>query len=335
MIILIGSRAIPRGILNRDVNLSDIDLIIKNEVNYTELYDFLSKIGGPALKESPQHKGKYTGIVSCGNSYDRLEIDATENLSNSVLQEMFDTNELKYFTRKTILIGGQPIEVAVPKLEISYLIKKSHIKTPVHFEKNYGDYVRLSRHVNSSILELFMNDKLVRKFYDYRYDEAKKRFEDRQKRINFNVPNEKFFKKSENFRIFDHDNLHILIAENGVPVYTKCKRDPSKALINNDMYFDLSFKDQVRMVQEEATVIGIERFFLDTEDKEKILDKLTTVNGYDIYKKGLHKFICDLCKGDFQDHVLTREMTLALQLYNINWVPLLREAIEQEKLLTQ
>ncbi len=326
MIFLIGSRALPDNILERDIKNSDIDLIMSDS-NYQ---DFISQFKTVNLKESSKYPGKYLGIVSNGNKFEQLEIDATDNQSNHILRKMYVRNYKKYFTIQNISICGINFEVAVPKLEISYLIKKSHIKCPVNFDKNYSDYVQISKKINKSNVELFLQDEYVKEFYIERYNEAKERFENKQKKINFNVPNEKFFKKSEGFRIFDHDNLHVAIARNGVPVYTKCKRDPNKALIDNDMYFDLSFEDQASMIMEEATVIGIERFFLDTDDLEVIKNRIKNMDATDaesIYKKGLYKFVRDLCKGDFQDHVLTIEMTNYINSNYIPWHLYLHDAI--------
>lgn len=301
--ILIGSRAVYQRdstLLRRPIGNSDYDIIctpqewedmlaVLCEENISHEYSENKKFPGKyGLKFG--HKSEFGN--SLGNGY-YFEVDATENPSNIELRRIVPDYCLK------TKVG--PFRFDVPELSILYLIKRSHANFNVYFEKTLLDLVRFQEYFLEENCDLEGIRNLYPKFYALRHQEAKDRNGERQKRINLNVPNEKFFMKSSHCRQLDHDNLHLLVAIDRKPAYLECKRDLSLAKIEKDLFFDLPFEKQIRLPIEESLVIGMEREYI---SKLKSLDDSFEVDEQKIYRLGLIKLIRDLSKGWFQDFCL-------------------------------
>jgi hypothetical protein len=86
--------------------------------------------------------------------------------------------------------------------------------------------------------------------------------------IALGVTNEQFFADSgesalAHERKFDHDRIHEHVAyEPNVPIYTRLRRDPKKALLSEALFLQLDARSQVRLVKEEAMAIALERYLL-------------------------------------------------------------------------
>lgn len=87
---------------------------------------------------------------------------------------------------------------------------------------------------------------------------------------------------------FDHDDLHYLVA-NGYPLYIKCLKEESEVLIDKYKFFAMPKDLQLRMFQEEITVIALERY---------ILNEKNEINSFvHAWNLALRKTITNLTKG--------------------------------------
>ena len=134
-----------------------------------------------------------------------------------------------------------------------YTIKVSHSFFPVHWEKTMRD------------ISFLQNKKcsLIRESYNELYEfwcEFHKAKSDKS-RMNFNVPNEKFFKPTVD-RKFQHDLLHKLIKFNNKPMYSLIKNDPKMAQIDENLFNKLSTEQKRELILEEVYVIALERFLI-------------------------------------------------------------------------
>ena len=294
--ILIGSRALEarlgENILRRNTQNSDYDIICTpDEFNNVILGELCETNTPHTYTENKNFPGKYG--LEFGGLY--FEVDATENPSNIELRKLVPDYALK------TTVG--PFTFSVPEVSILYLTKRAHANFNVFFEKTLLDLVRIQEYLLSleCDLEAIHTAPIFQRYYNARHEEAKTRFGARQKRINLNVPNEKFFMKSAHCRQLDHDNLHELVAINGKPAYLECKRDMTLAKIEKDMFFELPDSKKIRLPIEESLVIGMEREYI---AKLESLDDVLEVNEQTIYRKGLIKLVRDLSKGWFQDYCL-------------------------------
>jgi len=75
-----------------------------------------------------------------------------------------------------------------------------------------------------------------------------------------------FMKENENFfedkvkRLMPHDDLHYLMKLNDVEMYKIAKKNDSLAIINMEMFFNLTKEQQLDMIKEEVGVIALERY---------------------------------------------------------------------------
>lgn len=135
--------------------------------------------------------------------------------------------------------------IAQPDLLVS--IKHSHRHFEDHWHKNIKHYNFL-RSMGAVVDDHLSSIRNIEK----------------QKRSGFrpmNISNTDFFQASEKFvnRIFVHDDIHYATCYYDAPLWSRCKKNMDLAKIDFDLFKMLDYADQVKMVQEEAFVIALER----------------------------------------------------------------------------
>ncbi len=164
--------------------------------------------------------------------------------------------------------------------EALYTIKASHAYWSIHWHKTMHDIS-------------FFQDKGVQyipEFHDLLYQDWLKMPRRSKDHMNFDVPNEKFFKPTVT-RHISHDQLHQLVKYDDCPKYQLIKPDPAMAAISDKMFESLSDDDKMKVVLEEAFVIALER---------RIVPKRAYQSNGAIqsaYEFSLRKNIVDLNKG--------------------------------------
>lgn len=158
-----------------------------------------------------------------------------------------------------------------------YTIKVSHSFWDLHWDKTMFDIQFLKS----------KGCKVIEDFYKLLYEDWTKIHG--PKKVNLNVSNEEFFNKYVN-RAYDHDSIHKAIAYYDVPMFTKLKKDQSKAWIDRDLFEKLSYYDKIRTCREEIYVIALER---------DLIPSGFTVNPAIAYKRAAKSLITRMSKGWF------------------------------------
>lgn len=253
-----------------------------------QLFDRIRTIGDTA-HELKQFPGKWHFTYE-GQRY---EIDSTLNLSNDILRSY----------REDFIAGvtETPIDRGVYFINLAtcYAFKRSHAGVPIHVDKTLSDLIMISKEFMGETEEVnayeFLNPRQKLLLTTLKV-EAEERDKVRKKRINFNKPKEEFFKPAEHLRLYEHDKIHDVTCRWRTlgPLYRDNLVDPAKALIDMEKFANRDLDYRLTMAQEEAMVIGIERFYLNNRK----LSAQTT------YKLGMTKLIATLSKGRFQDFML-------------------------------
>lgn len=281
MIVIIGSTALQYHIKDKMRRRpGDIDLMMSAKT----LEKFKEQFPGK-YHESVVHPGKWTGHVK---GMPKLEIDATNNKSTRWMTSSISGVPLTP-------VNHMGIEAFIPGLEMLYFIKQAHAGTPVHLNKTLADLIHIGRHLfgnkSADISVLSAGERMI---YGMLKDEAEARFADRKARINFNKPAEHFFGQSAAFRVYEHDLIHDATCRDYIPLYRENLKYEGKALIDMDLFDSRDLDYRLDMVQEEAIVIGIERFYMHNRNLPE----------REVYRQGLIKLVGDLSKGRFQRFIL-------------------------------
>lgn len=293
---LIGSQALAHSInLPAWRRPADYDLIATpNEVEM--LFDRHRDI---VPHQSKQYPGKW-GFSYRGKRY---EIDSTENESNQFLRANRDRLICGY-TNLDIDTG-----VYVIRPSTCYVYKRSHAGIPIHVEKTFADLIFLTEYFcGTDENDFFFLHSVELDLLKLLTSEAEARDSWRKRRINFNKPKEEFFKPAEHLRQMDHDSLHDLTCrwpELG-PLYRDNLVNPDKALISMQKFNSRPLDYRLTMVQEEAIVIGLERFWMNNQE----------LSQSKVYKLGLTKFVSSMCKGEFQKFCLDNIHLLKKPMWN-------------------
>ncbi len=226
--LIIGSRALNYHFPNLIKELNDWDYIA-TEKEVHEWFD--NKNITPIIKEYTNLK-VYTTIID--NINYEFEI-AEEGYSAWDYLDLSKNKEGTY-------------EWA--NLNILYSIKKSHIHQPINWYKHIDDY-----HFLKKILII-----------DHLEEITKKRSKETDIRLNTRTPNlnqsvDEFVKESQNIlnRIFDHDDLHKIVAYYEHPLYFKIQPSHDRVMCSKDLWEELNYEDKIKCVLEEAYVISLER----------------------------------------------------------------------------
>lgn len=202
------------------------------------------------------------------------------------------------------------LSVAMPTT--LWLLKMSHIKHPIHWEKNIEDYHFFKALNLKPSLEEW-------EAYRIRQDETDNRL---KKKVSLDMTNEEFFKKSSGKvkRVYEHDDLHRATCYYEKPLFEMLKSDTSKAMIDQILFLNLPMADRLRTVREEAYAIALERVIIPAMEKGE---------AYDAEKAFLHALgrICTtLTKGWFQTFAI--EHYPAIKVVDRDFVGFFKEAVK-------
>lgn len=158
-------------------------------------------------------------------------------------------NDLEYFYKDGTVTLPNGVEVGLCSREGLAVIKRSHLWRDYQWDKHithYHKYLRPHFPYGDT-------------YYKIRLQETKTEFP--QGNPSLNQTNEEFFDDAVK-KVYDHDWLHELAAHYEKPLYTRLKRDDSKAWCERDLWDKLIYSDKLKCVAEECYVIGVERFLV-------------------------------------------------------------------------
>lgn len=236
------------------------------------------------------------------NQFDKkIEFEFEDLQSNQLLLN-------RKYDKQTEIYG---IKCFIADLDTLFAIKRSHRYYEQHWHKNIKDYLFLKHFCT-------LTDEL-RSISDIREaEQAKKHFKPNR---SLEVSNDDFFSKSQHIvqRTYVHDDLHYATCYYDKPLWTRCKYDQSKATISEELFNKLSHEDQVKMVQEEAFVIALER---------KIIPN--NVDPKAAFRWAVMRIGTSLTKGWFRDFTINNYH--AVIRHNHNYVGLFQKALTESKI---
>lgn len=309
--ILIGSRALSMHFKDvRNVDKSDYDFISSME----EFNQWIKENRSSIVSIRPTSENKFKAVVKRGNKKRSYEIELDKNEANSFVID--NVSELVEYGMEHIGFLGEKSLVLSPYA--LYLLKKSHIHYPVHFEKNVMDYHFLKSRVSA------VENPVFDEFFRLKSDDAKVRYS-KYRTPNLNVSNDKFFGKSgvSDGRVYVHDDLHDVVKHYERPIYEMLKTNMDSAWCEKDKFNLLPFALKVQCVQEEAYVIALERYYI------------PLIGKYDspfwCYERALRRICTTLCSGYFRDFALDNYPAI-IQAYDEEFVKKFTQAVISGKL---
>jgi hypothetical protein len=193
--------------------------------------------------------------------------------------EWHDPNHLnnfkleKYTSGITIKFKG--IELEVVNLWGLSIMKRSHLWRDLKFQKHITHYHKFMKgfHVPQYTPEMYAD-------YKEREDLTLKAYERRHPNLKQSVKD--FFDDAVTKK-YDHDYLHELVVYYDQPLYKRLQRDPTSAWCDYGLWLELTHKERMECIAEEAHVIAIERFMVPKDWKfptkqayMKSIDKICT-----------------------------------------------------------
>ena len=264
------------------------------------------------------------------NNYYRTPIDfdivATEDelafmkKHNDISQDTVVLDGLKHL----MVVNGKPVEVEIlrpntsnermislcygPKVNLSLMdgphfdakiadptvllaIKKSHIDLPIRWWKHIKDY-----HFLNTRRDMKMDKRHIEAM-EMRKAEVKARWVGKFPTPNLNMSNEDFFGKSQEVigRVYEHDDLHLSTCFYARPLYEKIKTDQTRAMCSKELFNELLYPDRVKVVQEEAFSIALERIVIPALNKNK------PYNAGDAFRWAIMRIGTTLTSGWFRE----------------------------------
>jgi hypothetical protein len=170
-------------------------------------------------------------------------------------------------------------DIATPS--VLYTIKVAHSMWDIHWDKTIHD------------IRFFQ-----RKGVELDYDLYRRLYADNEKihgkkPAMLNKSNEAFFTDAVK-RKYVHDDLHKAVAFYERPLYERCKLDINKAAISRELFFQLSYDDQLRMALEEIYATALERLVIPLRKHPIIAAKLA-----------IKMLVTSMTKGWFPLYIVT------------------------------
>lgn len=236
----------------------------------------------------------FTPLKLDGNDWDIIsdkEIEGAEVHS----PELLDNYKLEHYNSGLWFeFNGHKVHVINPTGLC--LIKRSHLFRDISFDKHITQYHKLLFKYRAGFTkqdEQFLTDRIRLTSEKYSRGHPK---------LNKTVA--EFFDDDVK-KIYNHDDLHKIVAFNEVPMYTKMQPDPKFAWCDKKLWENFSRREKLECVAEETYVISIERFLV---PQWKIPPKLA-------YFKALRKVCTTLCSGWFRDFAIDNYPDI-LSLFN-------------------
>jgi len=154
----------------------------------------------------------------------------------------------------------------VPPITVLFAIKRSHIFFPIKWHQHIEDLHQLLASYPDDVCwdATKLSDPIAAFVASVRFAELCEQWGVPGGHINLNKTNDEFFGGNDMVRErrYDHDALHELVAYGDRPLYERLKRDPTRALVDRDLFEAAPESDKLCLVREECMAIALERFLL-------------------------------------------------------------------------
>lgn len=186
-----------------------------------------------------------------------------------------------------------------------YNLKMSHFQFDIRWDKTKADIISLQNR--------FGFGKVDKDFFDVLYNHWLTTVKNRKHKINLSMENDEFFDDAVK-RIYDHDELHEIMALHDEPLYKKILKQPDKPSVDYKKFLALPENQQLDLCREETYVISMERFVLPSD---------FAYSGLDAYRQSQKKLITNMTKGWFP--LFYTENLNKLRMPHINFVDYFKE----------
>lgn len=230
MLVAIGSKA---ALFYLDLHRKPTDLDLVGSLD--EAQAWFTKNWGKAKVSCPIAEGKKwllrTGKLIC-------EVELT--WPGSSAQELHDLAIQEGFTAN---------EIFIPSLDFLYMLKLTHRyrKNSPHFLKTMRD-IWLMRAEGAKLRPEHQDFFKRREAWTYSYQHPK-----------LNQSKKEFFNGDGVQYVYDHDDIHRVVALPGTPAYKLFAKDGEEVASDKGKFALLPREDQLRAVREESCVLAIER----------------------------------------------------------------------------
>ncbi len=217
----------------------------------------------------------------------KIEVEFDDKESNRlILEKSSKCPEVK------IDVDGLHIMCNVADPQILLAIKKSHRHFQDNWHKNIKDYLFLK-----SMVEL---DEECDNICRIRLSEKTGR-----SGRSLNMSNDDFFNGSQRFvkRKYVHDDIHFGTCFYDKPLWTRCKENQDLAKIDKHLFDKLDHSDKIRMAQEEAFVIALERMIIPTIDDIESFN-IDNQQSFKAYSWAVMRLGTTLTSGWFREFVI-------------------------------
>jgi hypothetical protein len=301
--LVIGSTALEIRLQQVGVNLGrkphDLDLICRP----SEMMELCRFYGKKPRYVSPGHF-RITGI----NPFGQIEFDlAYKGNSSQLYLDLPHT--LHADNRQLYISGFGCAAIALP--EVLFSIKKSHRYRAHRWEKHIRDYHTLRGMVGS--------DKLP-EITAQRQEELKA-----HKTPSLQKTKEEFFNDDVSNHVFEHDEIHRVMAHRELPMFEYIKVSPEKVTTSFAKFF-APYVDRLKCVLEEAYVIALERAIIPMlYEGKKLADPASAMQW------ALMRICTTLTGGWFREFASDNYPTL-WKLWDRNYVNKFLTAVEEGRI---
>jgi hypothetical protein len=195
---------------------------------------------------------------------------------------LLNNDSFDEFTSEEHTLDFHGHKLYVMNLQGLAIIKRSHLWRDLSFDKHITHYHKhLARYLPP-------NDKLLLERLEQTYKAFPQQGPDLRK------SKQEFFDDAVTKK-YDHDYLHELVAYEQHPMYTKLQKGEDTVKCYKELWYNLSYTQQLQCVQEETYVLAIERFLVPSDWEYPV--KLAYLNA-------LKKVCTTVCSGWFRDFAI-------------------------------
>lgn len=232
-----------------------------------------------------------------------IEFELREYIASSEFLHKLASEHPKVVPTKEVSVGDGVWAFAVSRPAL-YLTKRSTLYWPVHWLKNIEHLAQM----RPSIIQHVFDRRLI-DYYNTRVAENEIKF-GKKRRAKLSMKNEDFFAKSEKavVRVFDHDSLHRAVKFFIKPVHEMCKMDPTSAKMDYSIWRNLGELTQARAVQEEGSVIALERFIIPRLMEEGYVP--TSAEALKFYQRAVQLLVTRMASGWFREFIINNWATV-------------------------
>lgn len=236
-------------------------------------------------------------------------------------QPVFDdeettSNQLWDMRDKFISIKIGKFTVYVPDLKTLYMIKLSHRYKPgFHFMKTMLDIKYMRQIMDANGID----------YKDVDSDFIKQRREEysNKKDYKLNVSKGEFFTSNFNY-VYDHDTIHIAVALDGAPAYTKYTSE--EVYSSKDLFFAGDEQTRINGVLEECYTLAIERVYVPNMN-----NKSFTFNPRNAFEIALQKVCTTITGGWFREYAW-ENYDLILSQFDASYIDKFKKALDNNEI---